>query len=60
MQKQLSVYEAADLLGLSVHTLRAYTCRRKVPFRKLGARVVFDPVELEKWAQQRAVKPVVR
>jgi excisionase family DNA binding protein len=45
----LGVSEAAALLGNSERSLRALVARGLVPFRRLGSRVVFRRVELEKF-----------
>jgi len=59
MQRQLNVSQAAELLGLSVHTIRAYVSQKRIPFRRIGARVVLDPDELQGWLEGKAVVPLV-
>ena len=51
----LNVAQAADRLGLSVHTIRKYIELRRLPFVKIGARVLFDPEELERFIDDRRV-----
>lgn len=43
----LSIGEAAQLLGLSVHTLRAWVQKRQIQYYKLGRRVLISPLALE-------------
>jgi len=47
MAHKLSLLEAAPLLGVSVHTLRAWTRERRISFHRLGRRIVFDRDDLE-------------
>jgi len=58
-QKQLmTIQEAALYLGLSVHTLYAWTSQRKIPFVKLGNRVRFDVEQLNRWIDKNRVSVV--
>ena len=43
---KLSVSEAASLLGVSPFTLRAWVRERRIPFYRLGRRIVFSRTEL--------------
>ena len=54
-QSLLSVKSAALRLGLSPHTIRKYVELRRLPFVKIGARVLFDPEELERYIDERRV-----
>ena len=52
------VDQAADYLGIRPKTLYEWVRTGRVPFRKLGFNVRFDPAELELWVgQQRSPKP---
>ncbi|MHB8157110.1 MAG: helix-turn-helix domain-containing protein [Desulfocucumaceae bacterium] len=45
-----NVKQAAEALGLSVHTLYSWVSQgNRIPFVKLGNRTMFDPVDLQKW-----------
>ena len=57
-EKILNIREAAELTRLTVNTLYAYTARRKIPFIKLGAKVLFRQSDLEKWIDQHRVEPI--
>lgn len=48
MSHLLSVKEAAKELAVSPHTVRAWTSQRRIPFIKLGRRVLFEMADLEK------------
>lgn len=55
--KLLSVSEAAEMLGLSKHTLNQWKSQGRIPFIKLGRRTLFDPDDLEAFIADRRVKP---
>lgn len=60
MQNQkelLSVKEAATYLNISHFTLRNWVCQRKVPFVKLGKRLLFHPRDLDVFIQTNKVLP---
>lgn len=57
-QPLMTVEEAAAYLGLSVHTLYAWTSQRKVPFIKLGNRVRFDRQKLAAWVGALSKEPL--
>ena len=54
----LDVSAAARRLGLSPHTVRKYVELRRLPFIKIGAAVRFDPVELDRFVDDRRVPAV--
>ena len=58
MQKLLSINEASEFLGLRVPTIYKYICSRKIPYVKLGSRVLFDSNKLEEWIERNSVQPV--
>jgi excisionase family DNA binding protein len=46
--RKLSLHEAAQRLGVSPHTLRTWACyRRRIPFYRLGRRLVFSAADLD-------------
>jgi excisionase family DNA binding protein len=55
MEALVGVEEAGRLLGLSPKTVRKLILNRRLPFRKLGARVLLKPSELDAWAEARKV-----
>ncbi|WP_319414808.1 helix-turn-helix domain-containing protein [Marispirochaeta aestuarii] len=58
MNKLLNVAEAADLLNLAPQTIRNKVHQRKIPFIKLGGKVLFKPEELSAWVEEHAVKAI--
>jgi excisionase family DNA binding protein len=51
MQKHLSLLEAGPLLGVSPYTLRAWVREGRIPYIRVGRRIVFDPRDLEAFVQ---------
>ena len=51
----LTVKSAAQYLGLSYHTIYAYTEAGTLPHYKLGGRIRFDPDQLDEWLEERHV-----
>lgn len=51
----ISKPEAARLLGISKFTINAWVSQRRIPFIKLGRRVLFDPAALAVFVEKRAV-----
>ena len=48
--------EAAEVLGVKIGTLYAWTCQRRVPFYRISGRCVrFSRAELLRWLESRAV-----
>ena len=58
MKKLLTIKEAADILGVSVNTIYKWTSAKKIPYVKVGGRVMFDPDDLEAWIEARKVDPI--
>ncbi len=57
MQQNLkSVSEAATELGISIHTLRAWVSMRKIPYVKLGRRVMFLQDDLDSFVKRNRVE----
>jgi excisionase family DNA binding protein len=54
----LSLPEAARRLGLSHHTMRAWVRQRRVPFVRLGRRVLLDPRDVQRFIDANRVKEV--
>jgi excisionase family DNA binding protein len=50
----LSVEQACEALGVSRTTLWELRKRRKIPFIKIGRRVLFPKAEIERWIQVQA------
>jgi excisionase family DNA binding protein len=53
---RLSLREAAPVLGVSPHTIRAWARQRILPYHKLGRRLVFDRADLENFLTARRVE----
>ena len=55
--KYLDVAGAAAYLAISTSYLSKLVSRKKIPFIKLGRRVVFDRILLDRWAARRTCWP---
>ena len=58
MNNLLSIQEASGMLRLAVPTLYKYIYQKRIPYIKLGGRVLFDPEKLREWVQNKAVEPI--
>jgi len=54
----INIQQASRLTGLSIPTLYKYICMRRVPYIKLGGRVLFDRKRLEGWIHEHSVEPI--
>lgn len=50
--------EAAEYLTLSKHTLYRYTSERKIPFYRVGGRVLMKSEDLDAWMDSRRIDSV--
>lgn len=57
MKELLNVDEAAAYLGLAKSTVYKLVSWKRIPFYKLGARVLFDKGILSSWVERYAVQP---
>ncbi|MDK2742555.1 MAG: helix-turn-helix domain-containing protein [Nitrospira sp. BO4] len=57
-RRLLTIREAAQYTGLSVHTLYTMTSQRRIPHVKVGRLTKFDLATLDKWIKQQTVMPV--
>ena len=53
---KLSLVEAAPILGVSPHTLRAWTRERRIPFYRNGRRIVFAVPDLERFLADNRIE----
>jgi excisionase family DNA binding protein len=54
--RNLSLEEGAERLGISPHTLRAWSVyQHKVPFLRMGRRILFKPSDLEAFERSSRV-----
>ncbi len=56
MQELLTIPETAKVLKISTSSLYRLTSQRKIPFIKIGSRVIFQPDKIQAWLEDRAVK----
>jgi len=53
----IDVDGAAQLLGVSVHTIRAWVRQERMPVTRLGRRILFDPRALDRFVKQQTSTP---
>ena len=53
METYLTVNEVAELVKLSVQTIRRYTMNREIPFHKIYRAVRYKKSEIEQWIEKR-------
>jgi excisionase family DNA binding protein len=58
MQALLDIRQASATLGLKPSTLYKMVCQRRLPFTKLGTRLLFSPERLAEWVAERSVEPL--
>lgn len=58
MNKLLTLQEVIEVTRLSKATIYAYVAAKKIPFVKLGARVLFSPDAIQEWIDKRKVKAI--
>jgi excisionase family DNA binding protein len=54
----LNVEQVAQMLGLSVSTIRKWVLIRYIPYRKIGKAVRFSASEIQGWIKKRSVVPL--
>lgn len=56
MEKLLNVNQLADILGIKRITIYEWVHDKKIPFIKLGKRVLFHPQDVEEFIMANKVK----
>jgi excisionase family DNA binding protein len=51
----LNVCELSKEIKISVSTLYKWVSQKKIPYAKIGRRVVFDERDIEKWFEDKKV-----
>jgi excisionase family DNA binding protein len=59
-RRRLSVHEAAPILGVSTFMVRALIRQRRLPYYKVGRRVVLDVADLEAYLLEHRVEARAR
>ena len=59
MKKRLiNKRELAEYLSLSVFTIDTWVSQNRIPYVKMGRRVLFDLSEIDKWIDEKKVEPI--
>jgi excisionase family DNA binding protein len=56
--RKLSVEEAADEMGVSPFTVRAWVREKRIPFYRLGRRILFDESDIAALLRNARVEPL--
>ena len=54
----MDVGQVADMLGLSVATIRKWVLTGYIPYKKIGRAVRFSPLEVQDWAKAKTGRQV--
>lgn len=60
MREQLTAQEAANALGLSIHTVRAWMATRKLGYVRLGRAVRIRRAEIDRLISQGSVPAITK
>ena len=58
MNDLLSIKQTARCLNLAPITIYKMVSAKRIPYCKVGRRVLFDPHKLEEWVSKKSVKPI--
>ncbi len=53
-----TIDEVSERLSISKATLYKYTSERRIPFYKIGSRLLFAEEKLQEWVEQRRVDSI--
>ena len=56
LKRYLNVKELSGLTGLKQSTIYQWVSQRKIPYIKLGKKILFDPDKINKWIEENTVK----
>jgi excisionase family DNA binding protein len=54
----LNARQVAQMLGLSIATIRKWVLIRYIPYRKMGRSVRFSAPEIQEWMKSHCVTPL--
>lgn len=61
MSNLLTIQQLADKVNFKPRTIKGWVQKRVVPFKKMpGGDIRFDPDEIQRWLDNRSVKPLKR
>jgi excisionase family DNA binding protein len=56
-KKYIGVVDLAEMLNISKSTIYTWVCYRKIPFTKVGSRLVFSVSRIERWLKDNSHEP---
>ena len=54
-KRLLTIKEASEYLGITENALYCMVYRRQIPFVKIGKRLRFDKIDLDKWIEKHTI-----
>jgi putative molybdopterin biosynthesis protein len=54
-KRLLTIKEASEYLGITENALYCMVYRRQIPFVKIGKRLRFDKIDLDKWIEKQKI-----
>jgi excisionase family DNA binding protein len=54
----MNVTKTAHYLGISVYTLYSWVFQKRIPFVKLGRKLMFDPKDIIDWVNEQKHQPI--
>lgn len=58
IQTLLTYADLSQILKRSEHALRRDVMHRRIPFKRIGGQVRFDPQEIKEWIEKQSVPAV--
>jgi len=56
-QNLIGIETVSKQLGISVNTVYAWICQKRIPYVKIGRLVKFDQRDIDAWVESRKIKP---
>jgi excisionase family DNA binding protein len=53
----LNIPELSQMIRLTPGTIRVWVCQKKIPYVKMGKKVLFDCEEIDQWIEDKKISP---
>lgn len=57
-RRYVGIVELSKYLDLTKGTLYVWTCRKKIPYLKIGGSLKFDLIEIDKWLKDKRIREI--
>lgn len=58
LPKLLSIQQVAEALNIAKITVYKMVSAKRIPFVKLGSRVLFEPEKIAAWIEEQSIRPL--